>query len=127
MHHESSQSRRAFLRRMSGMSLAALGGGALLTACGGGSADTQSQASAPQAAAEADGFSCMDVSGLTEAEVNMRNAVQYVDESPEADKNCLNCQLYTEPAAGSQCGGCTLIKGPIHPEGYCISWAPKAT
>ena len=25
----------------------------------------------------------------------------------------------------NECGGCTLVKGPIHPQGYCNSWAAK--
>ncbi|MFT4604084.1 MAG: hypothetical protein ACI9W4_000804 [Rhodothermales bacterium] len=69
----------------------------------------------------------MDTAGLTEQEVAMRNSLAYVDVTPDAAKNCLNCSLYLAAAAGASCGGCNLLKGPIAPNGYCISWAPAQT
>lgn len=47
--------------------------------------------------------------------------------SPYPDKICANCQLYVPAESPDQCGGCQLIKGPIHPNGYCTSWVQKAT
>ena len=44
---------------------------------------------------------------------------------PSADKDCANCVQYVE-AAPNTCGGCKLVKGPINPKGYCLSWAAKA-
>ncbi|MCH8962226.1 MAG: high-potential iron-sulfur protein [Bacteroidetes bacterium] len=74
----------------------------------------------------AEGFTCTDTEGLTEAELTMRNETfKYVDTSTEEGKTCDNCALYVAAAEGQQCGTCTIIKGPIHPNGYCISWAPK--
>ncbi len=83
---------------------------ALLTACGGKS--------------EPD--SCMDVSGLGEPEKTARSALQYVDRSPQADKHCRDCSLYLPASEPSQCGGCQVVKGPNHPNGYCTAWAKKA-
>jgi hypothetical protein len=57
----------------------------------------------------------------------MRQTLQYVEESPDPEKLCSNCQLYVAPEEGAACGGCQIIKGPIAPGGYCTSWAQKVT
>lgn len=67
---------------------------------------------------------CFDTAGLTAAEIQNRTNLKYVDATPDPAKPCEGCQFYT-PAAPDQCGGCTVLKGPIHPRGYCTSWAPK--
>ena len=74
---------------------------------------------------EGDSFTCTDVSGLDEAARTTRTSLAYVDTSPHADKNCLNCQLWTSGEVATQCGGCQVMQGPIHPLGYCNSWALK--
>jgi hypothetical protein len=70
--------------------------------------------------------SCSDTNGLSEPEKMARNALQYVDHSPQPDKKCNGCQHYVAPPEISQCGSCKVVKGPIHPEGYCTSWVKKA-
>lgn len=102
-------SRRAFLERAAVLGAVAGVGGALAAGCtsGGGGG----------------GFECTDTSGLSEADAATRTSLSYVDASPEAGKNCLNCQLYTGGA--DACGSCTVVKGPIHPQGYCTAWAEK--
>lgn len=100
--------RRGFLRRAAVASAILPASSLLISACKSGSAN-----------------SCMDVSALTPAEKEMRNTLKYVDASTNPEQNCLNCQLFTPPPSGSTCGGCTLLKGPIHPKGYCTSWAKK--
>lgn len=112
-------SRRDFLKRLGAAGVLGIGAGSVLSACGGGEAGDQAESSESQAMA-----SCMDTSGLTEQEISMRNSLEYVDQSPVADKNCANCSLYVQAEAGETCGGCSILKGPIHPDGYCISWAP---
>jgi hypothetical protein len=57
----------------------------------------------------------------------MRTQLQYADVTAIPEKNCENCALFIAPAAGANCGGCQLLKGPIAGNGYCISWAPKQT
>ncbi len=116
--------RRDFLKRFSAASAVGIGASTVLAACGGGES-AEPAASAPAAAPAASG--CMDTSGLTEQEVGMRNSLAYVDVTPDAAKNCLNCSLYLAASAGAACGGCNLLKGPIAPNGYCISWAPAQT
>jgi hypothetical protein len=128
MKDENSISRRSFLRRLSLLGAVSIGAGSVLSACGGGSenadadgGDMDTGETEPMAD---DSFTCTDTSGLTEQELATRQNLGYVDESPNPEKLCSNCQFY-QPAAEGQCGGCTLIKGPIHPDGYCNSWVAK--
>jgi hypothetical protein len=132
MEDIASITRRGFVQRLGVLGTLGLGGATLLSACGGGeeapSSEAAPQAAAPAAApaaAQEGDFSCTDVSGLTEQERQMREQLQYVDHSPAPDQHCTNCQLYIEAAEGEQCGGCQLLKGPIHPDGYCTSWVAK--
>lgn len=107
-------------------------GGSILTACGGsddsssgsGAASSTSKSSSSSATTGA----CTDLSGLSSKEKKQRKqmveALKYVRESPQANRNCSNCQLYTESEYGEGCGGCTLFPGPVNAKGYCNSWAP---
>ena len=70
--------------------------------------------------------SCTDVTGLTPEEVKTRQTVAYLDRSTDIKKTCEQCQQYTAPAAKDQCGTCKVIKGPVHPEGYCSLFVAKA-
>ncbi len=126
--HENT-SRRDFLKKLSVFGTAGVATPLILSACGGGSEagseesmDMQEESMAMEEAPMEESFSCMDTSGLTEAEVTQREAVNYVDMTADMEKMCSNCQLYTVPEGDMQCGGCTLVKGPIHPEGYCDLW-----
>lgn len=73
---------------------------------------------------DTDSLSCTSTEGLSEAEVTTRNSQAYTDSSTNADQNCANCTLYRAGQAG-QCGTCTVIRGPIHPDGYCNLWAAQ--
>ena len=117
-------SRRDFLLRTGALSAVALGSGAILSACGDGQRPAETPAAEEPMAMES---ACDDVSGLTDADIQMRQTLQYVDVSPKPDQLCSNCQLYVPAAEGAACGGCTIIKGPIAPGGYCTSWAAKVT
>ena len=110
MKMKSSVSRREVLKRSLVVVGTASGAAAVFSACG----ESKS------------GFSCTDTSGLAPAEKQMRDTLKYVDKSPHADKNCLNCQLWTSGTTADKCGGCQVIKGPIHPLGYCTSWVKQA-
>ncbi len=103
-------SRRAVLKRGGLVALATFSAPALLTACG----------------SKKKALECNDTSGLSAGEKQGRDALKYVDKSTMPNKNCLNCGLYKAPAKAGECGGCTILKGPIHPEGYCTGWSPKA-
>ncbi len=130
-HDKQDVSRRDFLQRLSAIGLAGVGGGVLLSACGGGSEqEGEAEAASQQSeSATADaGFSCDDLSGLSDAQQEQRRqmteALNYVEQTPNVGQNCANCALYRQPAGGEPCGGCQLFPGPVHPDGYCNSWAP---
>ena len=68
---------------------------------------------------------CDDVSGVSEADAKLRTALEYRELSPHGEsRNCAICAFY-RAGKKNQCGMCTLVKGPIHPLGYCDSWAAK--
>lgn len=70
-------------------------------------------------------FHCDDVSGLSEEDAQLRAALEYQDRSPFGEKkSCSDCAFF-RGAGEEECGACTLVKGPIHPLGYCNSWAAK--
>ncbi len=117
--------RRGFLNVAAG-SITTLTVGYLLTGCqpkegAGGGAEA-----APAAPANAKVADCTDVSGLSEADKATRTGLQYVDKAADPSKHCNKCVLYSEPVGGSACGGCSVVKGPIAPEGSCTAFAPKA-
>jgi hypothetical protein len=71
-------------------------------------------------------LSCVDIASLSAADAQVRTSLAYMDTSTQPGKFCLNCQQFiTGPA--SACGSCKVIRGPINPEGYCKSFAAKAT
>jgi hypothetical protein len=107
--------RREFLHRISLLGAAGASGSTLLAACG---REEQSEQTAA-------GQSCDDVSGLTEQEIRAREVLQYVEQTPNPDERCDNCQFWLSPEGGAFCGGCQLFRGPVHPQGWCISWAPQ--
>jgi len=73
-------------------------------------------------------LSCTDTSGLSPADVEMRNVtLAYVEKTPDPAKRCDNCQQFKAAPAPGACGGCTILKGPINPAGYCKSWVQKAS
>jgi hypothetical protein len=106
-------SRRYFIQRITLFGAMGAGATTLLSACG-SSPDTGSAQAEP---------ACTDVSGLTDPEVQARQVLDYVESSPYPERLCDNCQFWIDPEPGTFCGGCQLIKGPINPKGYCISWA----
>lgn len=63
---------------------------------------------------------CTDVSGLTPEEIKTRKTLGYTDKSSDKNETCENCQQWVPPAESGQCGGCKVIKGPVHPNGYCV-------
>ena len=66
-------------------------------------------------------FSCSDINGIAPPDVALRLSLGYVDTSPDSGKECRNCTQYVAAAGNERgaCGSCRLMKGPIHPRGYC--------
>lgn len=53
-------------------------------------------------------------------------ALAYVHQSPKADSNCANCQLYTG-AAGPDWGPCAIFPGKqVAAAGWCSAWVKRA-
>jgi len=65
---------------------------------------------------------CADLTGLTEDDISSRKEFGYVAQSPDPEKLCNNCGLWIESEEGSKCGGCEIMAGPFHPQGYCTAW-----
>jgi hypothetical protein len=100
--------RKEFLRQFSVIGASLIGSGSILTYC----KKSEQKAEDP----------CADLSGLTEDEISLRKEFEYVAESPYPEKLCSNCGLWIEPIEGEPCGGCEIIAGPFHPNGYCTAW-----
>jgi hypothetical protein len=119
------RSRRLFLRQMVAIGVAGLVGSGLLTACGNGDEAERSEAETGPAGAAASG-ECEGSDDLAAGDVAARQAVNYVAESPQADKFCANCRFFKQPAAGAVCGECVIVKGPIVSQGYCNAWVAQS-
>ncbi len=68
---------------------------------------------------------CNDLSGVSKNDIDLRQKLGYVKESPIPDNQCNNCNLYLPPGVDKDCGGCMLFKGPVYLSGYCTYWAPQ--
>ena len=70
--------------------------------------------------------SCEDVSALSDADKAGRAALNYTDRAPEKARRCDACTYWQPPQDPASCGGCQLVKGPIHPHGFCTAFSAKA-
>ena len=71
------------------------------------------------------GDPCKDLSNVTDADLQARQKLGYVNESPISERTCNKCNFWLPPLTDKQCGGCMLFKGPVEPSGYCIYWAAR--
>ena len=69
---------------------------------------------------------CNDVSGLSSDQQNTRTTLGYEDSSDQPGKSCAKCTQYLAPPKMSDCGKCKVLPGPVHPNGYCRAFTPKA-
>lgn len=70
--------------------------------------------------------SCNDVSTLSADQQNTRSTLGYEDSSDQPGKNCAKCAQYVAPPHADQCGGCRVLPGTVHPNGYCRAFTPKS-
>lgn len=117
-------SRRGFLRSIP---LYGFGAYSILgsLSCGSNESNQADTASQPKME-KPESDPCSDLTGLAEADLNIRKTFEYAAKSPVPEKVCDNCQFWVVPEAGAQCGGCQIIKGPINPKGYCKQWVAKS-
>ena len=73
--------------------------------------------------AKASAFVCTDVSALSDEDRAARLRLAYADKAPNPEKDCSHCVQFLEAPEG--CGACKLVRGPIHPNGTCKSFAAK--
>ncbi|MFB6262203.1 MAG: high-potential iron-sulfur protein [Bradymonadaceae bacterium] len=144
MDDEDALDRRQFLKRASMIGAAMVGGGTVVAACdkkkktggskpgpsagtekpsGGGKKPESGGAKEKQGGGK---LNCENPEGLSKAKMKTRKNLKYVDKSPKKGKNCLNCNFYVKPKKKGECGSCKVVPGPVHPEGYCTSWAKKS-
>ncbi|WKN41895.1 high-potential iron-sulfur protein [Tunicatimonas pelagia] len=129
------QTRKEFLADVSKLGAAVVIGSTWLSACSGPS-DRESATTTEEPATESEPVvaekepvptqleadACDDLSGLTEQEIAMREQLKYVAQSEKEGQVCTNCRFWQPTEQEGTCGGCQLIKGPIHPNGWCQSW-----
>ncbi len=97
---------------------------ALLTFVGVGAGSLLTSACDKKASTAA--LSCNDTSSLAPADLEMRTVTMaYVEKTADPAKACENCQQYKAAPAPGSCGGCTILKGPINPAGFCKAWIAK--
>lgn len=48
--------------------------------------------------------------------------VQYQN-TPNNGQECDKCVFWIPPEAGKELGACQMVKGEIHPTGWCAIWA----
>jgi len=71
-------------------------------------------------------LACNDTSTLPPDDLKARVVTfAYVEAAPDPTQRCSGCELF-KPAAENQCGGCSVVKGPINPNGWCKSFKAKA-
>jgi len=68
---------------------------------------------------------CNDISQLTPDERTTRSTFKYEPRAKDATKLCVTCNFWIPDPKGGLCGTCTLVKGPVHPKGSCMSWVEK--
>jgi hypothetical protein len=63
-------------------------------------------------------FACTQTNDLTAEEAQTRTAAGYEEPASDSSRVCNLCQQWQERSS-NQCGGCKLMRGPIHPLGTC--------
>ncbi len=64
-------------------------------------------------AASSTAVSASDDSGGT------KTKYKYIPKPGPTGQKCIGCALFVSPAA------CTIVKGTVSPNGYCVAYAPK--
>ncbi len=133
--------RKSFIKRAGVLGLTAVSGSALLSACGGTTSENSATAmqknttpapteESPVAEAPVQSQGEVDCSEynkeLTEADLNMRQSLEYVEKSPKEDQLCNNCRFWLPDKFEGDCGGCQLLaNGAVNPNGWCRSWVTQ--
>lgn len=68
------------------------------------------------------GPDCSSTAGLDPTALANRTTQGYMEHSNRSASHCSSCRFFTFGAGSGgapACGTCTLIAGPINPDGYC--------
>jgi hypothetical protein len=124
MRAERESTRRTFIRRAgaSGALLALGVATGAVSACGGGQTQGGGATNARPAGRGTAVDPCSDLTGLSEGEKSFREESGYVAETSDPARRCDNCAFWESPPAGSTCGGCLVMAGPIAAAAYCDLW-----
>ena len=126
---EIKNNRRRFLKNAGSYSLvlaASASGLAILSGCSGKKEDdpqalpNQFKSALDLAQEAAD--PCNKTSELSEAALVTRENFEYESRSPDGTELCNTCDYWRPSQKDDLCGTCTIVKGPIHPLGTCVSW-----
>jgi hypothetical protein len=120
MAKRSGYSRRRFIGKCIGSGSLCLTGMFVWVGC-----DQKKTANNDQGVAADPADPCSDLSEVSESDIAVRQKLGYVKESPIAENQCHNCNLYLPAKSDQPCGGCMLFKGPVYLSAYCTYWAPK--
>jgi hypothetical protein len=63
-------------------------------------------------------------SGAARAGTGSRQDFHYQDQ-PNEGKHCANCVAFTGPPAGQAFGTCSIVAGPISPNGWCMAFTAR--
>ena len=125
MAEDNKMNRREFVQRAGIFSLAGVAA-VVLPGCVGDQAEELAAKphSAIQAAQEA-ADPCNDTSQLSPGELATRTTFKYEVRAKDPTKLCVTCNFWIPDPKEGLCGTCTLVKGPVHPKGSCMSWVEK--
>jgi hypothetical protein len=56
----------------------------------------------------------------------LRASINYVGASADPATACARCAFFTADAAGSGCGNCQILSGPVDATGHCDSFSPPS-
>lgn len=119
-------SRRKFIRKYIFTSTILLGGGWVFGGCESKETAQKDKVNVQEDKENATPSDpCNDLSGVSKNEIEKREKLGYVKESPIPDQQCGNCNLYIPSGDAKDCGKCMLFKGPVYAAGYCTYWAPQ--
>ena len=116
MKEQNNVSRRAFIQRLTIFGAAGTAISSVLVGCGGGEGSGTETATAEV---------CYDPEALPEAQQQLYESLQYVEQSTTEGQYCDNCLQWQPAQAGETCGGCQVLPGPVHPQGWCSAWVAQ--
>jgi hypothetical protein len=71
-------------------------------------------------------LTCTNTAGLAADDVTVRQKLAYTDLANDPKKACASCAQFVSPTEDDHCGGCKIIRGPIHPAGSCKAYVQIA-